>query len=209
MEATRCKSCGGVLQKVSDHEYRCAFCGTAHRLTLDDPRSVDALMDQNNQRWLSINRGMEQFFAAINRAAGHQEKYNGHRSRTLGFGLAGFAVVAILFLATHMPAAPGVTIPSASEIASIGSFWATLVVVVVAVSLLLGWTERRVRDRELAAAQSLLWDVLANYRKMSTRPASELLATLHNANMLATGSAEVMASRIYVQVIAREQSPQA
>jgi hypothetical protein len=209
VEATPCKSCGGVLQKVSDTEYRCAFCGTMHRLSLDDAKSVDALVEQNNQRWLSINRRMELFFAAINRASGHHTRYNGHRGRVIAFGVAGVLVFVILMIASSAPAAPDVKLPSKSEFAAIGNFWGSLVLIVVGVSVLMGWSEHKMRDRELTAARGILTDVLATYRTMSTRPASELLATLHNANMLLGAPAESMASQVYEQVMAAERSPPA
>lgn len=69
MEKINCKSCGGTLRKIGPADYKCMFCGTVHELEIDDSESVRALLEQNDPRWLYINKRMDVFFVTVNRVS--------------------------------------------------------------------------------------------------------------------------------------------
>ena len=205
MEALTCASCGGALAKAGETTYRCTHCGTTHELGPDDTLAVRALVERNNERWVYINRRMDEFYAAINRTAEYDTKrikYLSWFRNALLFGVAWFALFALA--AATMPA----TSPQKPEFAaSLGIVpW---LVVALAVTGVLAVTHLSLRNATLRNARAIIADVLGVYRSMSDKPVKDLLQSLHNPRQITFDGAPEVASLVYGEIIAAAQSPAA
>jgi hypothetical protein len=199
MQRMSCRSCGGVVAKAGTTGYRCVFCGTAFELERTDGEPVRALLEENNQRWLRMNRDMERFAEVINRVAGHPRlNWRG----VVLFG--GFFLVVLLLLGYHFhqnfwgtarPVTPQDLIPFL--------VFAGIPLVATAAFVLKDAYHRRMRGKILDEARRIAAGVLATYREMSDRPAGDLLRSLHNRSRYRDENTESFALALYEEMADR------
>ena len=203
MERVACKSCGGTLAKVSETTYRCAHCGTTHELGRDDSHAVRALLERNNERWVTINRRMDEFYAAVNTAAGYEAKRAKFMSWLVGASLFGVAWFVIFALATSTM--PGDSPDKVPFVAAFGIVpWLLLAVIV---SGALAWGHLSQRKSMQRKARAAIGDVVQTYRAMSDKPVKDLLQSLHNQQRLVVEGAPEIASAIYIEAIEASRPP--
>jgi hypothetical protein len=202
MERVACKSCGGALAKVGETTYRCTHCGTTHELGRDDSHAVRALLERNNERWVTINRRMDEFYAAVNTAAGYEAKRAKFMSWLVGASLFGVAWFAIFAAATA-------TMPedSPDKVEFVAAFgivpWLLLALIV---SGALAWGHLSQRKAMQRKARAAIGDVVEAYRAMSDKPVKDLLESLHNQQRLLVEGAPEIASAVYIEAIAASET---
>jgi hypothetical protein len=202
VERVACKSCGGALAKVGETTYRCTHCGTAHELGRDDSHAVRALLERNNERWVTINRRMDEFYAAVNTAAGYEAKRAKFMSWLVGAGLFGVAWFVIFALATStMPEDSPDKVPFVAAFGIVP--WLLLALIV---SGALAWGHLSQRKAMQRKARAAIGDVVEAYRAMSDKPVKDLLESLHNQQRLLVEGAPEIASAVYIEAIAASET---
>jgi hypothetical protein len=196
MEKITCKSCGGTLQKVGPADYKCVFCGTVHQLEMDDSESVRALLEQNNQRWLFINKNMDLFFDKVNQASVY--KFHLKKPWIAVIIISGLCVLTLISIGPNFwnliaQNSRGMVIKDLSPFLSIAGIMLALDAYYLLVIVYGRWRLRKM----LNEAKAIIMDVLNAYRQMSEKPARELILSLHDPKKFMDKDSAQLAMDIY------------
>ena len=202
MEKINCKSCGGTLQKIGPADYKCVFCGTMHQLEMDDSESVRALLEQNNQRWLFINKSMDFFIDKVNQASIYKLRLkNPLIAVIIVSGLCVLTLVSIgpnfwnLIAQNSREMVRKDLVPFLSI--------AGIMLALDAYYLLMIVYGRWRLKKMLNEAQAIIMDVLKTYQQMSEKPAKDMLQSLHNPKKFMDKDALQLAYNIYNQALSQ------
>lgn len=200
MEKINCKSCGGTLQKVGPADYKCAFCGTIHHLEMDDSESVRVLLEQNNQRWLFINRSMDLYFEKINNIIAYKSRLKNPRLAMII--VSGICMLALANLGVHFYGvldreSRGIIMKDMNPFLAVAGIMLALDGYYAAMIL---YGRHRLK-KMVKEAQGIVLDVLRTYQQMSEKPAKELILSLHNPKKLMDKDSVQLAMDIYAQAL--------
>ena len=193
------------MKKVGPADYKCEYCGTIHKLEIDDTETVEALVEQNSLRWLKINKQMDRFFDMVNHAAAMKEALRRPWKGLIivnVFFLILLLVLGKAFLDFAERTTRAIVMKDFLPLFVIGGI-ATVINLYYYIQIFIG--RRRLSER-LNKAQAVLKEVIDTYRQMLKKPAEEIISRLHDSKKIMNKRAANLAHEIYGRIF-REENP--